>query len=311
MKRALAAVVAIGLIAAMFFAYGRRTEPGRGRAAQPGGHPGMKRVLAAVVAIGLIAAGFFVNGRRTDPERGRAPLVLWCVTDAAEACNAVASDRVLVTIRTPKQIEADVVNESEGNVVDAVVTSPEWLARLDDRQRLAVSAPLASAPIVVVTRATQAAGCVSASCLVEGDRKVALPDHQSLAAALVLAQGLGSGTGDDLSTKQLEYVQRGGTPTPGIEALNALLTVRLVDAVVALAPAAKDVNGAKTTQLSPPLTLALDIGTIREDPRVDALTEDLRNTFRSLGWSSRSTSAPALPGPDATATIDAYGILNP
>ena len=271
----------------------------------------MKRFLAAVVAIGLIAAGFFVNGRRTDPERGRAPLVLWCVIDAADACNAVASDRVIVTIRTPKQIEADVVNESRSNVVDAVVTSPEWLARLDDQQRLAVSSPLASAPIVVVTRANQSAGCVSASCLVEGDRKVALPDHKSLAAALVLAQGLGSRTGDDLSTKQLEYVQSNGTPTPGIEALNALLTVRLVDAVVALAPAAKEVKSARTTQMSPPLSLTLDIGTIREDSRIDALTEDLRKSFRSLGWSARSTSTPALPSPDATATIDAYGILNP
>lgn len=274
----------------------------------------MKRVLAAVVAIGLIAAGFIVNGRRTDPERGRAPLVLWCVADAADACNAVASDRVLVTIRTPKQIERDIVADSSDNSdngVDAVVSSPEWLARLDDRQRLAVSAPLASAPIVVVTRATQAADCVSASCLVKGDRKAALPDRRSLAAALVLAQSLGGGTGDDLSTKQLDFVQGGGTPTPGIEPLNALLTVRLVDAVVTLAPAAKEVNGARTTQLSPPLTLALDIGTIREDPRIDALTEDLRTTFRSRGWTARSTRAPALPGPDSTATIDAYRILNP
>ncbi len=271
----------------------------------------MKRVLAAVVAFGLIAAGFFINGRRTDPERGRAPLVLWCVADAAEACNAVASDRVLVTIRTPKQIERDIVNENQGSVVDAVVTSPEWLARLDDQQRLAVSAPLASAPIVVVTRATDAVPCVSASCLVKGDRKAALPDHRSLAAALLLAQSLGGGTGDDLSTKQLEFVQGNGTPTPGIEPLNALLTVRLVDAVVTLAPAARNVNGAKTTQLSPPLTLALDIGTIREDPRIDALTEQLRKTLRSQGWTARSTSTAALPGPDSTATIDAYGILNP
>ncbi len=271
----------------------------------------MKRVLAAVVAIGLIAAGFFVNGRRTDPERGRSPLVLWCVADAADACNAVASDRVLVTIRTPKQIERDVVNETQGNVVDAVVTSPEWLARLDDQQRLAVSAPLASAPIVAVTRATQGAGCVSASCLVKGDRKVALPDHRSLTAALVLAQGLGGGTGDDLSTKQLEFVQGDGTPTPGIEPLNALLTVRLVDAVVTLAPTVKDVKGAKSTQLSPPLALALDIGTIREDPRIDALTEDLRKTLRSQGWTPRATGTSSLPGPDSTATIDAYGILNP
>lgn len=271
----------------------------------------MKRVLAAVVAIGLIAAGFIVNGRRTDPERGRAPLVLWCVSDAAEACSAVASDRVLVSIRSPTQIERDIVNENQGSVVDAVVTSPQWLARLDDRQHLAVSTPLASAPIVVVTRATEAAGCVSASCLVKGDRKAALPDHRSLTAALLLAQSLGGGSGDDLSTKQLEFVQGNGAPTPGIEPLNALLTVRLVDAVVTLAPAVTDVKGAKSTQLSPPLALALDIGTIREDPRIDALTEDLRKTFRSQGWSARSTGAAALPGPDATATIEAYGILNP
>lgn len=271
----------------------------------------MKRVLAAVFAIGLIAAGFFVNGRRADPERGRAPLVLWCVPDAAEACNAVASDRVLVTIRTPKQIERDVVNETQSNVVDAVVTSAEWLARLDDQRRLAVSEALASAPVVVVTRATQAPVCVSPSCLVTGDRKVALPDHRSLTAALVLAQSLGGASGDALSTKELEFVQGNGTPTPGIEPLNALLTVRLVDAVVTLAPAVNDVKGAKTTQLSPPLTLALDIGTIREDPRIDALTDELRKTLRSQGWSARSTSTPALPGPDSTATIDAYGILNP
>lgn len=271
----------------------------------------MKRVLAAVVAIGLIAAGFIVNGRRTDPERGRAPLVLWCVADAADACNAVASDRVLVSIRTPKQIEGDIVSEKPGNVVDAVVTSPEWLARLDDRQRLVVSAPLAAAAIVVVTRATQAAGCVSAACLVKGDRKAALPDPGSLAAALVLAQSLAGGTGDDLSTKQLEFVQGGGTPTPGIEPLSALLTVRLVDAVVTLAPAAKNLNRAKTTKLSPPLSLTLDIGTIRDDPRIDALTDDLRKTFRSQGWSAGADGAAALPSPDATATIDAYGILNP
>ncbi len=271
----------------------------------------MKRVLAAVVAIGLIAAGFFVNGRRTDPERGRSPLVLWCVPDAADACNAVASDRVLVTIRTPKQIEGDIVNENVASVVDAVVTSPEWLARLDDRQRLAVSAPLASAPLVAVTRATQAADCVSASCLVKGERNVALPDHRSLAAALLLAQSLGGGTSDDLSTKQLDFVQGNGTPTRGIEPLNALLTVRLVDAVVTLAPAVRGVEGAKTTQLSPPLALALDIGTIREDPRIDALTDELRKTLRSQGWTARATGNPALPGPDATATVDAYGILNP
>ena len=78
-----------------------------------------------------------------------------------------------------------------------------------------------------------------------------------------------------------------------------------------LAPTVNDLKGATSTQLSPPLALALDIGTIREDPRIDALTEDLRKTLRSQGWTPRATGTSSLPGPDSTATIDAYGILNP
>ncbi len=266
----------------------------------------MKRVLAAVVAIGLIAAGFFVNGRRTDPERGREPLVLWCVPDAAEACNGVASSRVLVSIRTPSEIERDVTAD---RIVDAVVTSGPWLDRLEDQRRLAVAAPLAHAPLVIVTRTAEPPACASAACFLKGDRKVALPEPTSLAASLVVAGAVGSDTVDTLTSKQLTFAQVGGTPMPGVEPLTALVTVRLVDAVVTLGPATRNISGVKATAFTPALSLALKIGTIREDPRIDDLTKELRDVFTDLGWEPRTTDSPQ--SVDATTTLEAYGILNP
>ena len=267
----------------------------------------MKRLLAAIVAIGLLATGFFVNAKRTDPERGRDPLVLWCVIDAADACNTVASDRVLVSIRTPSEIERDVTADK---IVDAVVTSGPWLDRLEDVRRLAVAAPLASASIVIVTRMGDAPGCATTRCVLQADRKIALPRPTSLAASLVVASALDGQSADTLTSTQLTFLQGGGTPTP-TEALTALVTVRLVDAVVVLSPSVSGIAGAKLTQFVPPLPLTLKIGTIREDPRIDALTKRLRTSLGQLGWTPRSTDTAGPVGPDASATLEAYGILNP
>jgi hypothetical protein len=263
----------------------------------------VKRLVAFVAAVALVVGGFVVYNRRTDPERGRAPLVLWCVPDAAAACEAVASSRVLVTVKTPLAMETAL---STDTTVDAIVTSLAWLERADDRAKLRVSAPLASTPIVVAIRAGTN-GCRDLPCLTRPATKAALPPRATLAASIVGAGVFAGKAEDELSTNLVDLLRRGGPSTNGVDALTALVTVRLVDAVVTTKPATANVAGVTVQPVTPAASLGLSIGWVRDDPRLDDLGKSLRSTFTDQGWDDPQRN---VPGPDSTAVVDAYGILN-
>jgi hypothetical protein len=263
----------------------------------------MKRIAAFVVAVAFIVGGFVAYNARNDPERGRPPLVVWCVPDAAAACEAVASSRVTVAVKTPLAMETALATDTS---VDAIVTSPAWLERADDRAKLRVSAPLASTPIVVVTR-TGTNGCRDLACLTRAETKAALPPRNTLAASIVGADVFDGKAEDEIPTELVDILRRGGPSTNGVDALAALVTVRLVDAVVTTKPATADVAGVSIQPVTPAASVGLSIGWIREDPRLDALAKSLRSKLTQLGWDGPGAT---VPGPDSNAVVDAYGILN-
>ena len=268
----------------------------------------MKRLAAFIVAVALIGGGFAVYNRRTDPERGRPPLVLWCVHDAATACARVASGTVRVKVLTPLQMETalDSATSVDATSVDAIVTSAAWLERVDDRNKLKVSEPVASAPIVVATRAGSTI-CRDLPCLALPANRVALPKPNTLAASIVAAVVFAGKARDEIPSGQLDALRRGGPSTNGVEAMTALATVRLVDAVVTIKPATANVARVSVRAVSPSASIGLSIGWIREDPRLESLAKKLRGAFITEGWDSPAGS---LPGPDSNAVVEAYGILN-
>ena len=266
----------------------------------------MKRVLAGLIAVALIGAGFFAHAKRTDPERGRAPLQLWCVADAALVCEAVqsrAAGRVVVTIASPLQVEPSL---AANKPIDAIVTSPAWIKSLDDQSRLRVQTPLASAPVVVVGR-SGASGCVDLPCLIQPDTRAALPKSGTLAASIVAAAGTKEKTADEIPTLVLDHLRAGGTATAGIDPLTALVNAGLIAAVVTLKPSAGGLANVTVRPVNPTASLELDLGWITEDPRLDDLGRRLITEFRRQGWDP-ATVSPS--GPDSTATMAAYVILN-
>lgn len=263
----------------------------------------MKRVLAGIVALSLIGAGFFINSKRTDPERGRGPLQLWCVADAAEVCRAVESGRVVVTIASPLLVEASL---DAGKAIDAVVSSPAWLKRLDDRAKLRVQSPLVSAPIVVAARKGERP-CADLICLIQPMTRAALPSIETLSASIVAAGGTKSVAVDDIPTAIVDHLRSRGAGTAGIEPLTALVSTRLIDAVVTVSPSTVGVAGIAVRPVTPPAVLELDLGWVTEDKRLDDLGRRFIQAGRKQGWDGPSESTP---GPDSTAVIDAYGILN-
>ncbi len=267
----------------------------------------MKRVLAAVVAIALIAGGFYANSQRTDPERGREPLQLWCVTDAASVCEALASDRVVVTIATPVEMESTLTAATGPAPINAVVSSPAWLKLLDDKSKLKISSSLASAPIVVATK-SGVSTCTDLPCLIAPAARAALPVPKSLSASIVAAGGIGDKTEDQLNSAVLEHLRAGGTASAGLESMTALVSAGLLSAVVTIEPTTNGVAGVTVRPVSPSAVLELDIGWIDEDPRLDDLATRLAKEFRAQGWDSPNDTTV---GPDSNATIDAYRILNP
>lgn len=263
----------------------------------------MRRVAALIVAIAWVIGGFVVYNRRTDPERGRAPLVLWCVADAASACEAVASSRVVVTIKNPLAMESAL---STDVAVDAIVTSAAWLERTDNQAKLRVSAPLATTPIVVASRAGSNV-CRDLPCLTRSATKAALPPRASLAASIVGADVFDGKAEDEIPTALLDLLRRGGPSTNGVDSLTALVTVRLVDAVVTTKPATANITGVSVQAVTPAASVGLSIGWIRDDPRLDALGKALRAALADQGWDGPRG---VVPGPDSNAVVDAYGILN-
>ncbi len=266
----------------------------------------MKRVLAALVAVVLIGAGFFAHAKRTDPERGRAPLQLWCVADAASVCQAVqskASGRVVVTIASPLQVEPAL---AANKPIDAIVTSPAWIKSLDDQSRLRVQTPLASAAVVVAQR-SGATGCVDLTCLVEPKTRAALPKADTLAASIVAAGGIKDKTEEEIPSQIIEHLRAGGAGTAGFDPLTALVNAGLIAAVVTLKPSTGGLANVTVRPVSPSASLELDLGWITEDPRLDDLGRRLTTEFRRQGWDASIASPP---GPDSTATLAAYGILN-
>lgn len=266
----------------------------------------MKRVLAGLIAVALIGVGFFVHAKRTDPERGRAPLQLWCAADAAMVCAAVqsrAAGRVVVTIASPLQVEPAL---AANKPIDAIVTSPAWIKSLDDQSRLRVQTPLASAPVVVVGR-SGASGCVDLPCLIQPETRAALPKADTLAASIVAAAGTKEKTADEIPTQVLDHVRAGGTATAGIDPLTALVNAGLIAAVVTLKPSAGGLANVTVRPVTPTASLELDLAWITEDPRLDDLGRRLITEFRRQGWDA---AAPTPSGPDSTATMAAYVILN-
>lgn len=263
----------------------------------------MKRVLAGIVALALIGVGFMVDSERTDPERGRVPLQLWCVADAAAMCRAVESARVVVTIASPLQVEAAL---DATTPIDGVVSSPAWLKRLDDRAKLRVQSPLVSAPIVVAGRSGERP-CADLGCLVRPTSRAALPEIETLSASIVAAGGTKSAAVDDIPSAVVDHLRSGGAGTAGIEPLTALVSTRLIDAVVTIKPATLAVTKIDVRPVTPTAVLELDLGWITEDKRLDGLGRRIIDAARKQGWDGPMSSPP---GPDSTAVVDAYGILN-
>lgn len=263
----------------------------------------MKRLAALLVAVALIVGGFAVHNRRTDPERGRPPLVLWCVPDAAAACARVTSSTVSVTLRTPLAMETALVSDP---TVDAIVTSAAWLERADNQNKVKISAPLASTPIVVATRAGSTA-CRDIPCLAGPATKAALPKKDTLAASIVAAVAFDGKAEDEVPSAQLDVLRRGGPSTNGVDPMTALVTLPIVDAVVTIKPATANVAGVSVRAVTPAVSLQLSIGWIQEDPRLEGLAKKLRTAFTAEGWDG---PLEPVPGPDSNAVVDAYGILN-
>lgn len=263
----------------------------------------MRRFAALIVAVALIVGGFVIHNRRTDPERGRPPLVLWCVPDAAAACGRVASSTVTVAVRTPLAMETALTSDT---TVDAIVTSMAWIERADDRAKVKVSASLATTAIVVATR-TGSRVCSDLSCLARPATKAALPRKDTLVASIVAAVAFNGKAEDDIPSAELDVVRRGGPSTNGVDAMTALVTLPIVDAVVTIKPATANVAGVSVRPVTPAASLGLSIGWIREDPRLVGLAKKLSAAFTAEGWDGPREN---VPGPDSNSVVEAYGILN-
>ena len=263
----------------------------------------MKRFAALVVAAALIVGGFVIHNRRIDPEHGRPPLVLWCVPDAAAACERVASGTVVVTVKTPLDMDSEIAGDQS---VDAMVTSEAWLQLVANRNRLEISAPLVSTPIVVATRSGEVF-CREAQCLGGKTARTAFPERRTIAASVVAAALFNGKAADDIPIAQLEALKRGGPTLPNGDAMLALVNTRLVDAVVTTKPLTASVAGVSVRPVTPAASVGLSIGWIKEDPRLEGLAKKLRTAFTAQGWDGPREN---VPGPDSNAVVEAYGILN-
>lgn len=266
----------------------------------------MKRVLAAIAAIAMIAAGFVINNSRKSGDAAaptsRTPLVLWCVPDAADVCNSVASTSVLVSIKTPLETEAAL---AKGTRIDAVVTSSAWSDRMDDRQQVKIADPLGSTPIVVASRSGETV-CSDAPCVIKTDTKAALPVPATLAASIVAALGTGGRPADEIPSATVAFLQAGGAPSSGFEPLTALVQARVVNAAVTTGATAKTIPGIEIRSMKGAV-LQLTLAWLVDDRRLDEVSTALKARLTTLGWDKALAT---VPGPDGNSTVEAYVLLN-
>jgi Bacterial extracellular solute-binding protein len=260
----------------------------------------VKRVAAAIIAIALVVAGFVINGRRTDPERGKAPLRLWCVKDAEQACNALATDRLIVTIGSP----LDVDNADTAEKFDAVVTSAPWLDRLDAPNLLKTSAALAASSLVVATR-TGNPKSAEMSVLINPDSRIAFPPPGTLAASVAATNVGKGGTFDELTESQVVYLSQGGARITE-DALVTVTQTSLIDGAIVLEANTKNLS-VTSTLVSPKAVLQLEIGYLIEDARLDKVRDGIRSELLREGWQEPYDIAP---GPAGQETVRAFTALN-
>lgn len=257
----------------------------------------MRRILAAVAAIAMVAGGFLVRRGLNNPERGKAPLRLWCVPEAALACNELPgarTGRVVVTVDSPANFESRLKSmDPQALSVDAIVTDPWWIDRAKPLPpAVANTTPLAASAIVVAQREGDANCEGDIRCLT--DRKASIPAIDAgitgpLAAAslFVITKADPANPDSDVVRANAHLLVELMKPiADGITPLQGLTSLKLLDAVVLSAAEFKQAApaGVVSRPLRPPTEIRLTLAAYVADARLATLAEDLRAQLLRTGW---------------------------
>jgi hypothetical protein len=265
----------------------------------------VRRILAGLAAIAMLAAGFLVRRSLDDPERGKAPLTIACVPEALAACNAIARVRVTVTELSPADIEKALRNAAGAAPFDAVVTVSPWPERLKGSTAAVTprsDVGLVASPVMVARRSAANDTCrAKLSCLVALDGRVAFPDiRSSTTGAIIAAATMKGGSVDageiEAETPEAEklvgQLREATTRQFPLGAIGTLTSAgALLDAAVDVsASIPQDVPGLVLTPAVPATTVQLRLLGFVDDERLATAEAGLRKTLQQAGWSASTTS---------------------
>lgn len=272
----------------------------------------MRRLLAAIAAVVMIAGGFLAyqarhdNANATDPATSDATgseiASIWCVPEAQAACEQLPN--VTATILSPAEIEARIVKAGKDPSalgVDAIVATKQWLDRWTPLSfDLKVDREAIAGTELVAVEKNGGLGCKGdLTCLLKAGSRLSIPDLRetstgTIAAALSLQAEGATDLVDDLApvvTSAASKVKRSlATPRTTIEALQALLAINLLDAVVMTRAEIESTSpaNASVSPLSPAASVTVHIGVFG-----NADSTSLRTELRSQLLLGKWTANPA------------------
>ena len=265
----------------------------------------MRRILAALAAVAMLAAGFFVRRSLDDPQRGKAALRLACVPEAAAACSSVENSVVdeLSPADIEKALKG-AGGDSPYDAVVTVSPWPERIKGVTQAAVPTSDVPLVSAPIVVARRANAPNSCTTSTlvCLVALKGRASFPNVRTSTSGVIIAAQTMKGGGieptdiaaetdasEALLTKLRVATAANGFSSDPITTLTSggALLDAVVDAAVVIP---KGAAGLVVTPVLPATTVQLRLVGFTGDDRLPDAQSTLRRALTASGWQANATS---------------------
>ena len=270
-----------------------------------GNLPAVRRILAALAAVAMLAAGFLVRRSLDDPQRGKAALRLACVPEAAAACSSVENSVVdeLSPAEIEKALKG-AAGDPPYDAVVTVGPWPERIKGRTEAATPTSDAPLVSSPVVVARRSGVTDTCASKLvCLVGLKGRASFPNVATTTSGAIIAAQTMQGGGvsqNDIAAETDKAVAliaqlRSATAAANGFSSDPITTLTsggaLLDAVVdARVVIPTDAAGLVVTPVVPATTVQLRLIGFTSDERLPDVQSTLRRALTAAGWQTNATS---------------------